>query len=197
MFNNLVGPARDWIRTKRETAPNVMRSPRVFKGILMTKYFGSYTPFEGLAPLYTIKQREGQSSREFNTTLTMLGIHHGRRQSALIPKKKKYLSERNFAQQDGLLNQAKEKSSSMKFKKLFPALELRTLDHSQSDSLVIYHAGLDEQSLTAKVSDDGICTASENWPHSKNGQTIFTGGNLKGPEVHPIKKAGVVYKEFV
>lgn len=109
MFNNLVGPARDWIPTKRETAPNVMRSPRVFKDILMTKYFGSDTPFEGLAPLYKIKQSEGQSAREFSTTLTMLGINLGRRQSALIPKKKKYLSERNFVQQDGLLTPRKNR----------------------------------------------------------------------------------------
>ena len=41
MFNNLVEPARDWVRTQRETAPNVIRSPRVFKDVLMAKYFGS------------------------------------------------------------------------------------------------------------------------------------------------------------
>ena len=116
MFNNLVGPARDWVRTQRETAPNVMRSPRVFKDVLMAKYFGNDTPFEGLAPLYKVKQRENQTAKEFSTTLTMLGIYLGRRQSALIPKKKKCLSEKKFAQQDGLLNLAQEKPSSSKFR---------------------------------------------------------------------------------
>ena len=52
MFNNLQGPARDWIRTQKEVAPSVLRSQRVFKDVLMAKYFGGDTPFEGYAPLY-------------------------------------------------------------------------------------------------------------------------------------------------
>ena len=52
MFNNLQGLARDWIRTQKEVAPSVLRSQRIFKDVLMAKYFGGDTPFEGYAPLY-------------------------------------------------------------------------------------------------------------------------------------------------
>ena len=79
MFNSLQGGARDWIPNQREVAPNVLRSPRVFKDELMSKYFGGDTPFEGYAPLYQVKQKEGQSVRNFEVTLTMLEIYLGRR----------------------------------------------------------------------------------------------------------------------
>ena len=55
MFNNLQGSARDWIRTQKEVAPNILRSPRAFKDVLMAKYFGGDTPFEGYVPLYQVK----------------------------------------------------------------------------------------------------------------------------------------------
>ena len=60
MFNNLQGSARDWIRTQKEVAPNVLLSPRVFKDVLMAKYFCGDTPFEGYAPLNQVKQKEGK-----------------------------------------------------------------------------------------------------------------------------------------
>ena len=47
----------------------------------MAKYFGGDTPFEGYAPLYQVKQKEGQSVRDFGVTLTVLGIYLGRRQA--------------------------------------------------------------------------------------------------------------------
>lgn len=106
MFNNLQGSAKDWIRTQKEVAPNVLRSPRVFKDILMAKYFVGDTPFEGYAPLYQVKQKEGQSVRDFVVTLTMLGIYLGPRQASVIPKKKEYLTQRKFGQHDGILNRA-------------------------------------------------------------------------------------------
>lgn len=79
----------------------------------------------------------------------------------------------------------------------WPTIELRILVHSQTDSLVFYQAGLDAPNWTAKVSDNGIAIKSEDWPHSENGQAIYTGEILQGPEVHPVKSAGVVNKEFV
>ena len=100
MFNNLQGSARDWICTQKEVAPNVLRSTRVFKDILMAKYFVGDTPFEGYAPLYQVKQKEGQRVRDFGVTLTMLGIYLGRRQASVIPKKKEYLTQRKFGQHD-------------------------------------------------------------------------------------------------
>ena len=106
MFNNLQGPARDWIRTQKEVAPSVLRSQRIFKDVLIAKYFGGDTPFEGYAPLYQVKQREGQSVRDFGVTLTMLGIYLGRRQASVIPKKKEYLTKRKFGQHDGILDRA-------------------------------------------------------------------------------------------
>lgn len=36
MFNNLQGGARDWIRTQKEVAHNLLRSQRVFKDVLMS-----------------------------------------------------------------------------------------------------------------------------------------------------------------
>ena len=99
MFNNLQGSTRDWIRAQKEVAPNVLRSPRVFKDISMAKYFGGDTPFEGYATLYQVKQKEGQKVRDFGVTLTMHGIYLGRRQASVIPKKKDYLTQRKLGQQ--------------------------------------------------------------------------------------------------
>ena len=75
MFNKLQGAKRDWIRTKKKVLPNVMRSPRVFKDVLISKYFGDYTPLEGFAPLYTVNKKNPQSSSSFRTTLIMFAIN--------------------------------------------------------------------------------------------------------------------------
>ena len=82
----------------------------------MAKYFGGDTPFEGYAPLYQVKQREGQSVRDFGVTLTMLGIYLGRRQASVIPKKKEYLTRRKYGQHDGILDKvANEESDKFRF----------------------------------------------------------------------------------
>ena len=82
----------------------------------MAKYFGGDTPFEGYAPLYQVKQREGQTVRDFGVTLTMLGIYLGRRQASVIPKKKEYLTRRKYGQHYGILDKvASEESERFRF----------------------------------------------------------------------------------
>ena len=92
MFNNLQGRARDWIRTQQKTSPRIMKDPQIFKDILLAKYFGMETPFEGLTPLYQVKQKENQPVKEFATALQMLSIYLGRRHASVIPWKKRYLT---------------------------------------------------------------------------------------------------------
>lgn len=156
MFNNLQGSARDWIRTQKEVAPNIIRSPRAFKDVLMAKYFGGDTPFEGYAPLYQVKQKEGQTVRDFGVTLTMLGIYLGRRQASVITKKKEYLTKRKFGQHDGILDMAcREDSEKFSF---FDFYDFITASYFESTNK--YFSGAAEYAPwfslpTAKVAAEG------------------------------------------
>ena len=133
----------------------------------MSKYFGGDTPFEGYAPLYQVKQKEGQSVRYFGVTLSMLGIYLGRRHASVMPKKKEYLTKRNFGQHDGILNKAgKEDSGAFRF---FDFYDFITTDYFEGTNR--YFSGTSVYATwfslaTAKVAGEGqVSDACEGGKH--------------------------------